>query len=320
MGLKRRKFLIAGEAAAGLSAGAGALWLSLSDSRRAQFLRSILADFRRDPVRPRLRPDPASWNSNRITAAWLGHSTVLINFYGFVVLTDPVFSDRVGIDLGFDTAGPKRHLTPALGAGDLPPIDLVLLSHAHFDHMDLPSLCCLPDGTAAVTAKDTADVLAKTPVRRAKELAWSDRIVLRGRAGELQVEAFEVRHWGRRWPSEKERGYNGYILRREGRSLIFGGDTAFTESFAGLRSKGPFDLALMPIGAYRPWIHSHCTPEEALLMADRAGARRIAAIHHQTFKLSDEPLGEPIARLESALRNEAARLAFREAGETCELA
>ena len=271
-------------------------------------------------MRPRLRPDPASWNSNRITAAWLGHSTVLINFYGFVVLTDPVFSDRVGIDLGFDTAGPKRHLTPALGAGDLPPIDLVLLSHAHFDHMDLPSLCCLPDGTAAVTAKDTADVLAKTPVRRAKELAWSDRIVLRGRAGELQVEAFEVRHWGRRWPSEKERGYNGYILRREGRSLIFGGDTAFTESFAGLRSKGPFDLALMPIGAYRPWIHSHCTPEEALLMADRAGARRIAAIHHQTFKLSDEPLGEPIARLESALRNEAARLAFREAGETCELA
>ena len=320
MALARRRFLIAGAATGGLAAGLGGLWLGASSSPRARLMRAVLADFRRDPVPPRLRPDPASWNANRVTLAWLGHSTVLINFHGFTVLTDPVFSERIGMDLGVATAGPKRHVAPALVSQQLPFIDLVLLSHAHLDHMDLPSLQCLPEGTAAVTARDTVTVLAGTPVRRAAELGWGDRTIVRGRAGELLVEAFEVRHWGRRWPGEKERGYNGYILRREGRSLIFGGDTAFTDRFAALRSRGPFDLALMPIGAYRPWIHSHCTPEQAVAMADGAGARRIAAIHHQTFQLSDEPLDEPIARLEAALAREPGRLVFRRAGETCELA
>ena len=311
---------MAGATAGGLAAGLGGIWLACSKTPRARLFRAILADFRRHPAHPQLRPNPAAWNANRITLAWLGHSTVLIDFYGFTVLTDPVFSERVGLDLGLATAGPKRFVGPALVTAQLPRIDLVLLSHAHLDHMDLPSLACLPDGTTTITAKDTAEVLATTPVRRATELGWGERTTVRGRAGELLVEAFEVRHWGRRWPGEKERGYNGYILRREGRSLIFGGDTAFTERFAGLRSQGPFDLAVMPIGAYRPWIHSHCTPEQALEMADRAGARRIAAIHHQTFKLSDEPLDEPIERLEAALAREPGRLAFRRAGETCEMA
>jgi L-ascorbate metabolism protein UlaG (beta-lactamase superfamily) len=139
---------------------------------------------------------------------------------------------------------------------------------------------------------------------------------LRCANGDLQVEAFEVKHWGQRWPSEVPRGYNGYLLRREGKVLLFGGDTAHTPLFASLRSRGPFEVAIMPIGSYRPWIMNHCTPEEALDMANAAGAQYLIPVHHQTFCLSEEPMREPIERLEEALQSERERLALRRAGET----
>lgn len=248
--------------------------------------------------------------------AWLGHSTVLINFYGIHILTDPALGNHVGISLGLGTIGPKRYVTPALSFAELPAIDVLLLSHAHMDHMDLPTLRRFAPKTFAVTAKRTGDLIAPNGLRNFTELAWNERTTYRGNCGELQIETVEVKHWGERWPSEKPRGYNGYILRREDKAILFAGDTALTPALRQLKSKGPFEAAIMPIGAYRPWIRNHCTPEQAVEMANAAGARHIIPVHHQTFRLSEEPRNEPIERLQAALQHEPERLALRQIGET----
>lgn len=250
-----------------------------------------------------------------MTAAWLGHTTVLLNVYGFHILTDPALGSRVGVSLGLGTAGPKRYIAPALTAGELPRIDLVLLSHAHMDHMDLPTLARISP-QLIVTAAETRDVLSGLPCPNVVEMRWGQREVVRNGAGELAIEAVEVKHWGQRWPSEAPRGYNGYVLRREGKALFFAGDTAMTDRIPALRPQGPFELAVMPIGAYQPWIRNHCNPEQAVQMALQAGARYILPVHHQTFKLSDEPFTEPIERTQEALRLEPERLALRQIGET----
>src|SRR5207249_11272330 len=112
--------------------------------------------------------------------------------------------------------------------------------------------------------------------------------------GEIDVSAFPVKHWGARKQRDTYRGYNGYVLERNRRRIIFAGDTAMTKSFAELRRHGVINLAIMPIGAYNPWIHSHCSPEQAVEMVNAAGAKFIMPVHHQTFRLSFEPLREPI--------------------------
>ncbi|HNQ89540.1 MAG TPA: MBL fold metallo-hydrolase [Verrucomicrobiota bacterium] len=315
MTVTRRKFLGWGGVLLATAAGAAGTWTATSRSRTARWLRELARDTTRR-VRPAFaRPEPARWPRNAITVCWLGHATALIDFYGIRILTDPVFSRRVGIDLGLATLGPKRRIAPALNPAELPPIDVVLLSHAHMDHLDIPSLGRLRPPGMVVTAKETADLLADTPLREAHELGWGDEVVFRNDLGELRIRAFAVNHWGRRWPSDRNRGYNGYLLAREGKAVLFGGDTAMTSAFADVRSFGPFEFALMPIAAYDPWIRAHCTPEQALLMADQAGARRLVPLHHSTFKLSDEPMEEPVARLEHALRHEPERLALRHVGE-----
>ena len=312
----RRKFLFSFGASATALIGGTGLWLSSSKTRAARLARRLAAEARR-PIEPApFKPTPRTWSDSAITLAWLGHSTVLINFYGVHILTDPVFAKHVGISLGFMTLGPKRFVEPAIRVEELPPIDVVLLSHAHMDHMDLPSLRSLPKAALTVTAKRTSDILAAARVESPTELTWGDRTMYRGRQGDLQIEAIEVKHWGERWPSDKPRGYNGYILRREGKSLLFGGDTALTPALRQVRRRGPFEIAIMPIGAYRPWIRNHCTPEEALAMANAAGAKYIVPVHHQTFRLSDEPNQEPIERLTVALSQEPERLALREIGQT----
>ncbi|HTL18596.1 MAG TPA: MBL fold metallo-hydrolase, partial [Patescibacteria group bacterium] len=263
-----------------------------------------------------VKPQPEKWSDNAVTLAWLGHSTVLLNFYGIRILTDPALGRRVGISLGLGTLGPKRFIAPALALRELPPIDVLLLSHAHMDHMDLPTLGLFPRKTFTVTAKSTNDLLADASLKQVTELGWNERTSFRNEKGDLQIEAVEVKHWGQRWPSERPRGYNGYLLRREDKTILFGGDTALTPAIGALKPRGPFALAVMPIGAYRPWIRNHCTPEQALEMADAAGARYLIPVHHQTFRLSDEPMSEPIERLEAALAQERERLAIRQIGES----
>jgi L-ascorbate metabolism protein UlaG (beta-lactamase superfamily) len=312
----RRLFLKYVAAGTGTALGGATWWVTKSKQRAARWIRRLAEDSRRNILPSPSKPTPSHWSDNRITLAWLGHSTVLINFYGIRILTDPALGNRVGISLGLGTAGPKRYIAPALRARELPPIDVLLLSHAHMDHMDLPTLSSFRSDTFTVSAKTTLDVIQSTRLKRATELAWNERVTFKGMQSELEIQAVEVKHWGARWPSETPRGYNGYILRREGRSILLAGDTAMTPLLGQLRSQGPFDVGIMPIGAYNPWIWNHCTPEQALEMANKAGADYTLPVHHQTFRLSDEPMSEPIERLETALQKEPERLALCHVGET----
>ena len=312
----RRRFLKGVAAGTGTVCGCAAWWTAVANQRAARWARRLFADARRSILPAPVKPEPAKWSDNEITLCWLGHATVLINFYGVHILTDPALYDRVGISMGIGTIGPKRFIASALRASDLPPVDVLLLSHAHMDHMDLASLRRFPVQTFTISAKATSDVLGAGRKKRVTELGWNDHASFRNSKGELQIEAVEVKHWGQRWPSEVPRGYNGYLLRREGKALLFGGDTALTPLFGGLRSRGPFEVAIMPIGAYRPWIRNHCTPEEAFQMADTAGAKFIVPVHHQTFRLSEEPMNEPIERLQVAMQLEPERLALKQVGQT----
>src|SRR6266446_4873473 len=236
----------------------------------------------RRPISPAFaKPQLATWSDAQVTLAWLGHATVLINFFGIKILTDPV-----------------------------------LLPHAHFDHLDLRTLRCFDESTRVITARATRDLLKGTRFSHITELDWGQSKSLSTAAGEIEIIAFPVKHWGARTQHDTYRGYNGYLIERSGHRIIFAGDTAMTENFAALRRHGPIDIAIMSIGAYNPWIHSHCSPEQAIEMANAAGARFIMPVHHQTFRLSFEPLREPIERFEAALRKTPERIALREIGET----
>jgi L-ascorbate metabolism protein UlaG (beta-lactamase superfamily) len=295
--LSRRTFLATG-AAAGIG---GAAWLSVSSS-----------DI---PPAPHT-PTPATWSDNAVTLAWLGHATVLINFYGVRILTDPALYSRVGVDLGVGTLGPQRLVQCALTPDEVPDIDLVLVSHAHFDHLDTPSLGSIRGKPAALMAAGTSDLLPRRPYSSVRELRWNEAATIATPHGDVLVRSIEVKHWGTRILRDTWRGYTGWIVEREGRRLLIGGDTAASHAFGGHRRFGPFDAAVMPIGTYDPYIHNHCTPEQAVAMADAAGARIIVPVHHQSFRLSNEPLMEPIERLQEALARESDRLALREIGAT----
>jgi L-ascorbate metabolism protein UlaG (beta-lactamase superfamily) len=204
----------------------------------------------------------------------------------------------------------------ALTPDELPEIDLVLVSHAHFDHLDTPSLGAIRGQPVAVMAAETSDLLPRQNYSSVEELRWNDTTKVKTARGEALVRAIEVKHWGARLQRDAHRGYSGFVVEREGRRLLIGGDTAQTTVFGSYRRFGPFDAAVMPVGAYDPWIRYHCTPEQAVAMADAAGARVFVPVHHQSFRLSREPFTEPIERTEHALREERDRLGLREIGET----
>jgi L-ascorbate metabolism protein UlaG (beta-lactamase superfamily) len=282
----------------------------------ARLWREWLVESRR-PIPPAsARPFPHNWANDHLTAAWLGHSTVLINFFGVTLLTDPVLFPRIGVRLPFVTIGPKRLTQPALQFHELPLIDLLLLSHAHFDHIDTRTLSCFRNSTQVVTARRTSDLLRWTRLRKVTELGWNQSHRVSTPAGDLVVTAFRVNHWGARLRYDNYRGYNGYVIERAGHRVVFSGDTAFTKDFDNLRDGRLCDLAIMGIGAYHPWIRSHCTPEQAVAMADMAGAHFIMPVHHQTFELSLEAFREPIERFVSALAASPERIALTEIGET----
>ena len=204
------------------------------------------------PIAPAFaHPVPNKWSNNQLTASWLGHSTVLINFFGITIITDPVLFPRIGIRIPFlFNIGPKRLTKPALKPDELPPIDLVLLSHAHFDHIDTRTLHRISKrsdtgfqpvshrqdacATKVVTAPNTRDLLRWMRFREVTELRWGESHELQTDRGSLHIRAIRVNHWGARLRNDNYRGYNGYVIERNNRRIIFGGDTAMTDSFAEL--------------------------------------------------------------------------------------
>lgn len=262
------------------------------------------------------QPKPELWPDRGLHAAWLGHTTVLMKIDGTTILTDPVLGDRVGLNFGPVTLGLKRLVAPALRVEQLPKIDVVLLSHAHMDHFDVPTLRALENrGTAVVTASKTSDLLRADRYASVTEVGWGGQ----ARVGDVAFRAFEVNHWGARMRSDTYRGYNGYVLDAGRYRVLFGGDTAATTAFRALRSSRRIDLAIMPVGAYDPWIHYHCTPEQAWKMGNDAGADVFLPVHHQTFQLSREPLLEPIERFYGAAAREPERVGLQRIGQEVQL-
>lgn len=288
-------------------AGAGALIYQAAPG----FWRQYTRELKRPVEMPANRPHPGAWPDAGLYAAWLGHSTVLLKIDGFTVLTDPVFSVRAGIHLGFVTLGVKRLVAPAIDISQLPPIDLVLLSHAHMDHFDIPSLRRLENSrTAVVTASRTSDLLRVGQYRSVQEVGWGERV----RVGPALIRGVEVNHWGARLRTDTYRGYNGYLIEVGRYRVLFAGDTADTKKLVRVAGNGRLDLAVMPIGAYNPWIRFHCTPEQAWRMAREARADRVLPVHHRTFLLSREPLDEPFERLHEAAGPDAASIVLRDIG------
>jgi L-ascorbate metabolism protein UlaG (beta-lactamase superfamily) len=258
------------------------------------FWKRYQSESRRSVLPAPCTPQPHRWPDHGLHAAWLGHSTVLVKMDGFTILTDPVFSQRAGIHLGLTTLGVQRIVEPALDLLQLPKIDMVLLSHAHMDHFDLRSLRALESRrTIVVTASRTGDLLRARRWAAIHELRWNQEV----QVGPVRVKATEVNHWGARLRTDTYRGYNGYILTHENRRVLFAGDTADTRAFRRVAGAHDIDLAIMPIGAYNPWIRFHCTPEQAWRMATEARAERVLAVHHSTFLLGREPVTEPLERI-----------------------
>ena len=281
--------------------------LRLADRLGRSRGRLRVLDDLRPPAPARLKPDLTRWEHHDLAATWLGQATVLLRVGGMTVLTDPVLSSRVGVGLGLCTGGPRRLVAPGLSLRQLPKIDLILISHAHFDHLDRPTLARLPKKTPVVTASQTRDLIADIGFRRVAELRWGESLTF----GPLTLAAHEVAHWGARTFFDHHRGYNGYTISAGRRRVLFGGDTAY---HTGFQDVGPVDLAILGIGAYDPYVRAHATPEQAWAMADHARAERILPMHHSTFRLSLEPVAEPMERLMTVAGRNADRVVVSEVG------
>jgi L-ascorbate metabolism protein UlaG (beta-lactamase superfamily) len=277
-----------------------------------RFLSERIAEAR-TPIPPAPhKPVPASWSNDRLTVAWLGHATVLINFYGTWLLTDPALRSHIGVNVaGMMTVGPRRLVRPALMVAELPPLDAVLVSHAHMDHCDLGTLRRLPRRTRAVVQHGNLDLVRR--FRQRDELRWGESLEVEG----ARIEAIEVNHWGARRLTDRHRGYGGFLITKRGHAIVFGGDTAYTNAFSRLRRRRvQVDLAVLPIGAYDPYVYAHANPEQAWAMRREMNAKYILPMHHSTFRLSREPVREPIKRLLAVAGDERWRIALSEPGQT----
>jgi N-acyl-phosphatidylethanolamine-hydrolysing phospholipase D len=320
-----------------------------------------------DPAMPRL---PAGADEVRIT--WIGHASFLVQLPGFNLLTDPVLSERAS---PVQWAGPRRFTAPGLDVDGLPPVDAVLLSHDHYDHLDAPTVEALRDrdGAAAGAATWFAPLgyrrwFARRGVEQVVELDWwqdaaleppgrlaAGPVAARGGGlvgagagasvgagagasvgasaaagagdGPVRIVALPARHWTRRRLGDtRRRLWCSWAVATPTRRIYFGGDSGYGPAFAEIGDRvGPFDLAILPIGAYEPrWFmaSSHVTPEEAARAALDVRADAMVAGHWGTFRLTDEDPLEPPVRMTRAwadLGQPASRLFIPAIGETLRL-
>jgi N-acyl-phosphatidylethanolamine-hydrolysing phospholipase D len=275
----------------------------------AQFLK-VLREFRRGPrdtpTPARAANDPAALRSNRSrsTLTWIGHSTFLVQVNGLNVLTDPHFTERAS-PVGW--AGPRRHSAPGLALEDLPPVDVVVISHNHYDHLDEGSVRRLARRHPAALFAAPLGLrrwLARRGVARAIELDWWQAHA----EGGWTMTAVPAQHFSGRTPTDRNRTlWCGWVLETGGRRLYFAGDTGYSPDFADIGARfAPIDLALIPIGAYDPrWFMRpvHVNPEEAVRIHRDVGARWSVGMHWGTFRLTTEPMDEPPLKLQEALRD-----------------
>jgi L-ascorbate metabolism protein UlaG (beta-lactamase superfamily) len=246
-----------------------------------------------DPAPGAGEVQPASWPADGITVAYLGHATLLMNYLGVRLITDPTFFHRVGLSVaGLFTIGPVRRAPVPLNPAEIGSLDLILITHAHMDHLDLPSLRALPKNATVVSCAGCADLIKPLGFTDVRPITWGQSTVVHG----VKITAMGARHWGRRWPWEADRGYNSYLIEKDGVRMLVACDSAFSPLFSELESNPPL-IAAFSIGAYDPWIRHHANPEQVWEMFRESGARYLIPIHWGTFKLSREPMDEPIARL-----------------------
>jgi L-ascorbate metabolism protein UlaG (beta-lactamase superfamily) len=275
-------------------------------------------------VKLNYKPEPQNWKDSNLSIAWIGHSTTLINMYGKWIVTDPVLFDRVGVSFFGGVIGPPRQTPPALTVDEFPTPDIILVSHAHMDHMDYSTLKAFakkyPDQIDIVVAYLTKDVIDGLPWKSITVLDWGQEKIV----NDVRIKANETKHFGWRYPWERDRSrgymkdgrsFNAYLIDYKDKKVLFGGDTASTDKFMQLKDEN-IEVAIMPIGAYNPWKWNHANPEESLRMAHEIGAKYFIPIHTKTFKQSNEPFNEPIERMKKAAPDFNMKIGLEEIGQT----
>jgi N-acyl-phosphatidylethanolamine-hydrolysing phospholipase D len=251
---------------------------------------------RKDPggfVTPRRAPDRSLVDGTAPQLTWIGHASFLITLGGKRILVDPIFRHRLG---------PIARLSPpGLAIETLPPIDVVLITHNHRDHLDPWSLERLGPAPHYVVPLGNGDLVRSLGAEKVTELDWWQSTNL----GSLEVTLVPARHWSMRYPWDRNDAlWGGFVVRSNDGVAYHSGDTAFFDGFAEIRERfGRIDWAMLPIGAYEPrWFMEpqHMGPEEAVEAARLLDTKHLVAMHWGTFRLTDEPVAEPPERARAA--------------------
>ena len=237
------------------------------------------------------------------TVTWIGHATLLVQMEHVTFLTDPTWSNRPS---PVPLIGPGRFVEPGLRLDDLPAIDFVVISHNHYDHLDLPTLQLLSQRNAETVfyvPLGNGELLRRHGIDNVEELDWGQTAKYKG----ATIHCLPSQHWSKRSLTDDHKAlWSSWAVTGADRRFYFAGDTGYFSGFEKIGARlGPFDLVAVPIGAYEPRAmmrESHMNPEEALRAATDLHAVRAVAMHYGTFDLSDEPLSEPPLRFKQAAR------------------
>ena len=241
-------------------------------------------------VTPTQPPDLSLIGSSVPSLTWVGHATFVLRLGGKLIATDPVWSERLAVI--------KRKAPAGIALPDVPPLDVVTVSHNHYDHLDAPTIARIGAGPLYVTPIGNGRWLKKAGAARVVELDWWQSHVVGG----VEITLVPARHWSMRAPwNRNDALWGGFVYRAAEGVAYHSGDTALFDGFREIGERlGPIDWAMLPIGAYEPrWFMEpqHMNPEDAGEAFVRLGARALCAMHWGTFKLTDEPLGEPPRRI-----------------------